>query len=86
MPTIRRSGARPHPCPGPRSADRAPHSGWADPANPTRILVSNQGTGGQRAIVPLTLKSGSDGRATAFVTPTEPGAGGVWYGATLFGF
>jgi hypothetical protein len=48
--------------------------------------VSNQGTGGQRAIVLLTLKSGSDGRAIAFVTPTEPGAGGVWYGTTLFGF
>jgi hypothetical protein len=48
--------------------------------------VSNQGTGGQRAIVLLTLKSGSDGRAIAFVTPTEPGTGGVWYGTTLFGF
>ena len=32
------------------------------------------------------LKSGSDGRAIAFVTPTEPGAGGVWYGTILFGF
>lgn len=54
--------------------------------NPTSILVSNQGTGGQRTIIPLTLKSGSDGRAIAFVTPTEPGAGGAWYSTTLFGF
>jgi len=54
--------------------------------NPTSVLVSNQGTGGQRTIVPLALKSGSDGRAIAFVTPTEPGAGGVWYATTLFGF
>jgi hypothetical protein len=58
----------------------------AGSGNPTGVLVSNQGTGGQRTIVPLTLKSGPDGRAIAYVTPTEPGAGGVWYGTTLFGF
>ncbi len=58
----------------------------AGSGNPTSILVNNQGTGGQRVFVPLTLKSGSDGRAIAYVTPTEPGSGGAWYGTTLLGF
>ena len=58
----------------------------AGSGNPTSILISNQGTGGQRMIVPLVLKSGADGRAIAYVTPTEPGFGGAWYSTTLFGF
>jgi len=58
----------------------------AGSGNPTIILVNNQGTAGQRTIVPLTLKSGPDGRAIAYVTPTELGFGGAWYSTTLFGF
>jgi len=54
--------------------------------NPTSTLVSHHGTGGARTFVPLSLKSTADGRAIAYVTPTQPDFGGAWYGATLYGF
>ena len=54
--------------------------------NPTSTLVSHQGTGGARTFVPLSLKSTADGRAIAYVTPTQPDFGGASYGATLYGF
>ena len=54
--------------------------------NPTNTLVSNQGTGGLRTYVPLSMKSTAEGRAIAYVTPTQPDYGGAWYSTSLYGF
>jgi len=53
--------------------------------NPTGIIINHQSTGGQRTWIPMYLRSGSDGRAVAYVTPTQLGGGGAWYATSLYG-
>jgi hypothetical protein len=53
--------------------------------NPSTVVVTNQATAGQKVSVPYALTALPDGRASAYVVPSFPTHGGVWYGTTVYG-